>query len=199
MATATHPVAEAVTSKEAHRNWKLVTDKALRAPIIITAHGRPRHVLMAYDDYERLRRQTSQTSGTDDLPPDQASEIPKGMIELRAPPERTKDGDTRIGARADLAALCRRLGVSRLEVFGSAARGDDFDPARSDIDFLVSFVPAARNDLAAFNDLRQALEALFARPVDLVEREAVEASRNFIRRRRILSEARPVYDQADVG
>ena len=199
MATATLPVAEAVTSKEAHRNWKLVTDKALRAPIIITAHGRPRHVLMAYDDYERLRRQTSQTSGTDDLPPDQASEIPKGMIDLRAPPERTKDGDTRIGARADLAALCRRLGVSRLEVFGSAARGDDFDPARSDIDFLVSFVPAARNDLAAFNDLRQALEALFARPVDLVEREAVEASRNFIRRRRILSEARPVYDQADGG
>ncbi len=36
--------------------------------------------------------------------------------------------------RADLGALCRRHGVARLEVFGSAARGADFDPASSDAD-----------------------------------------------------------------
>jgi uncharacterized protein len=30
--------------------------------------------------------------------------------------------------RSDIAALCRRFGVRRLAVFGSAARGDDFDP-----------------------------------------------------------------------
>jgi len=41
--------------------------------------------------------------------------------------------------------------------------------------------------------LHDALEALFGRPVDLLEREAVEASRNPIRRRRILAEARPLY------
>ena len=39
--------------------------------------------------------------------------------------------------RADIAALCRRYRVRHLEVFGSAARGDDFDPANSDADFLV--------------------------------------------------------------
>lgn len=33
--------------------------------------------------------------------------------------------------REALAALCRRYGVAHLEVFGSAARGHDFDPARS--------------------------------------------------------------------
>ena len=97
------------------------------------------------------------------------------------------------GKRTDLIALCRRHGVARLEVFGSAARGAGFDPGRSDADFLVSFTPALRNDLAAFADFKDALEALLGRPVDLVEREAIEASRNFIRRRNILDEAEAVY------
>jgi uncharacterized protein len=92
-----------------------------------------------------------------------------------------------------LAALCRRYGVTRLEVFGSAARGAGFDPNRSDADFLVTFSPATRNDLAAFANLKEALENLLGRSVDLVEREAVEASRNFIRRHAILSEAETVY------
>jgi uncharacterized protein len=95
--------------------------------------------------------------------------------------------------RADLGALCRRHGVARLEVFGSAARGGDFEPLRSDADFLVTFESAARDDLLAFADFKDALETLLGRPVDLVEREAVEASRNYIRRRRILAEAEPVY------
>ncbi len=95
--------------------------------------------------------------------------------------------------RAVLAEICRRHGVAKLEVFGSAARGADFDPRRSDVDFLDTFQPAARNDLAAFDDLKESLEAFFGRPVDLVEREAVEASRNFIRRRTILKEAQTVY------
>ncbi len=95
--------------------------------------------------------------------------------------------------RPELAALCRRYGVARLEVFGSGTRAGDFDPVRSDVDFLVTFTPPARNDLGAFADFKDALEALFGRPVDLVEREAIEASRNFIRRRRILAESEAVY------
>lgn len=95
--------------------------------------------------------------------------------------------------REALAHLCRRYGVERLEVFGSAARGPDFDRDHSDADFLVTFTPSARNDLAAFADLKEALEQLLGRPVDLVEREAVEASRNFIRRRAILNDAETVY------
>ena len=95
--------------------------------------------------------------------------------------------------RDALAELCRRYGVARLEVFGSAARGTDFDRDRSDADFLVTFMASARNDLAAFADLKEALERLLGRPVDLVEREAIEASRNFIRRRAILTEAETVY------
>jgi len=94
--------------------------------------------------------------------------------------------------REELRELCRRFGVRRLEVFGSAARGTDFDPARSDVDFLVEFA-AQNDDLARFLDFKQALEALLARRVDLVDRKAIEASRNYIRKRHILTGAEPVY------
>ena len=92
-----------------------------------------------------------------------------------------------------IAALCRRFGVTRLEVFGSAARGEDFDPARSDVDLLVEFTPEARFDFAGFAYLKDALEALFGRRVDLVDRPAIEKSRNPIRRRSILGDARVVF------
>jgi predicted nucleotidyltransferase len=70
--------------------------------------------------------------------------------------------------REQVAALCRSRGVKRLELFGSAAR-DDFDEARSDIDFLVEFgEERAHRGLAAYFDLKSDLEGLFGRPVDLV-------------------------------
>lgn len=75
--------------------------------------------------------------------------------------------------RADLIELCRRFHVVRLELFGSAAHSE-FDPERSDLDFLVEFQdlePAAYAD--AYFGLLEALEALFKRPVDLVVSSAV--------------------------
>ena len=95
--------------------------------------------------------------------------------------------------RAAIMALCQRHHVARLEIFGSAARGDDFQPARSDVDFLVTFEPSYNYDLAAFIELAEALEAILGRPVDLVDRQALEESQNYIRRRSILTDAEPVY------
>ena len=71
--------------------------------------------------------------------------------------------------RERLADLCRRYEVRRLELFGSAARGD-FDPQRSDLDFLVAFERSGRltADDRYFGLLAE-LEALFARKVDLVD------------------------------
>ncbi len=46
--------------------------------------------------------------------------------------------------RDAVALICRRYGVARLEVFGSAARGTDFDTRKSDADFLVTFRNQAR-------------------------------------------------------
>lgn len=71
--------------------------------------------------------------------------------------------------RADIAALCRRFHVVRLDVVGSAARGVDFDPARSDADFLVEFDAAhSPPALADFLNLRDGLTEALARPVDLI-------------------------------
>ena len=75
--------------------------------------------------------------------------------------------------RAEVAALCRGYGVRRLELFGSAAR-DDFDAARSDLDFLVTLGKV--HDKSAFDayfELKDDLEALFGRPVDLVSVGAI--------------------------
>ena len=76
--------------------------------------------------------------------------------------------------RIGIAEHCRRLNVRRLEVFGSAARGD-FDPETSDIDFLVEF--GEHEHLNAFDqyfDLVESLEALFNKRVDLLEARPFE-------------------------
>ena len=76
--------------------------------------------------------------------------------------------------RAQLADICRRFGVARLEVFGSAARGADFDPCDSDADFLVECHPGGElAPLRQYFGLASALEALLGRPVDLVQPKAV--------------------------
>lgn len=67
-----------------------------------------------------------------------------------------------------LELACCRYGVERLELFGSAA-GGAFDAATSDLDFLVTFNAEARKK--AFDNyfgLRERLEELFGRSVDLV-------------------------------
>lgn len=71
---------------------------------------------------------------------------------------------------------CRRHGVRRLEVFGSVLR-DDFDPKSSDVDILVEFEPDVAGSFASFLELKDALEALFGRTVDLVELEAIDNRR----------------------
>jgi len=80
-----------------------------------------------------------------------------------------------VSKREALAAICSAYGVSRLEVFGSAARGRDFDPQTSDIDFLVQFQPVpSMSALKQFFGLAQELEALLGRPVDLVEAASIK-------------------------
>ena len=74
--------------------------------------------------------------------------------------------------REELRELCRRFHVRRLDLFGSAA-GDDFDPERSDLDFLVEFEPEGRDAFKTYFGLKELLEALFGRSVDLVERSAI--------------------------
>lgn len=76
--------------------------------------------------------------------------------------------------REELVELCKRYHVARLEVFGSAARGGDFDPDHSDADFLVEFdLESAPATLNWYFDFRDALRHALGRPVDLVETQAI--------------------------
>ncbi len=77
--------------------------------------------------------------------------------------------------REEVTELCRRYGVARLEVFGSAARGTDFDPQTSDADFLVEFrLDHGRAPLQQYFDFAEALRQTLGRSVDLVESGAVQ-------------------------
>ncbi len=76
--------------------------------------------------------------------------------------------------REEVVELCRRFGVRRLEVFGSASSGE-FDPERSDIDFLVELEPPEESSrFDAYFGLKEGLEALLGRPVDLVDPSALD-------------------------
>jgi predicted nucleotidyltransferase len=87
-----------------------------------------------------------------------------------------------------LAELCRKWKVTEFSLFGSILR-DDFGPD-SDIDVLVVFQPEAPWSLWDLMDMKEELEVLFGRPVDMVEKEAL---RNPWRKRRILSTYEVVY------
>ena len=92
--------------------------------------------------------------------------------------------------RDEVAALCRRAGARRLDAFGAAVRAD-FDPRSSDVDFLVEFdeVPPAAYAQAYFA-LKEGLESLFGRPVDLVTNSSLA---NPYFRARVIAERQNVY------
>lgn len=76
--------------------------------------------------------------------------------------------------RNRLEELCRRFGVRRFELFGSAA-GGDFNEQTSDFDFLVEFLPTDPAGHAhAYLNLLVALEDLFGRRIDLLETRAIK-------------------------
>lgn len=63
--------------------------------------------------------------------------------------------------------LCKRFGVRRLALFGSAATGT-FNPATSDLDFVVDFIDYGPGVARRFISFADALERLSGRSVDLV-------------------------------
>ncbi|OFV99754.1 MAG: hypothetical protein A3H28_07550 [Acidobacteria bacterium RIFCSPLOWO2_02_FULL_61_28] len=75
--------------------------------------------------------------------------------------------------RRELETICRRYGVRRLELFGSAATGQD-RPGESDLDFLVEFGPFPSGGYTdAYFGLLESLEKLFGVTVDLVVPSAI--------------------------
>jgi uncharacterized protein len=87
-------------------------------------------------------------------------------------------------SKETLAAFCRRHGIRELALFGSVLR-EDFRPD-SDVDVLVDFEPEAHHGLFDLASMQAELEQILRRKVDLIEKPAIERSRNYIRRKAIL-------------
>ena len=87
--------------------------------------------------------------------------------------------------------FCRKWQITEFALFGSVLR-NDFNP-ESDIDILVSFAPNAKRGLTETMQMRDELEALFNRKVDLIVKAAINRSDNWLRRKNILESAQTIY------
>lgn len=94
-----------------------------------------------------------------------------------------------------IAEFCRRWKIVEFSPFGSAPR-EDFGP-RSDLDVLISFAPDHGWSLFDLVQMQDELEAIVGRKVDLAERQSVEASENYVRRRHILGPPRSLTHRDD--
>ncbi len=93
--------------------------------------------------------------------------------------------------KKEIAEFCKKWNIHEFSFFGSVLRDDfRFD---SDIDVLVSFEDDAKHTLFDLVQMQDELKQICGREVDLLTRRAVEQSRNYIRRRAILSSLEAVY------
>lgn len=90
-----------------------------------------------------------------------------------------------------IAEFCDRWQIIEFALFGSVLR-DDFRPD-SDIDVMVQFHPDACSTFSALDRMEAELKTIFQRDIDLITRQGVETSRNYLRRQEILSSAQVIY------
>lgn len=88
--------------------------------------------------------------------------------------------------------FCRKWEITQLSLFGSALRDDFTD--RSDLDLLATFAPDAEWSLFDHVEMEQELGRLLGRRVDLITRDGLEQSRNWLLRKEILQSAQVVYE-----
>lgn len=96
-------------------------------------------------------------------------------------------------SRNDIANFCQNWGITEMALFGSVLR-EDFQPC-SDIDFLITFAPNARQGLLTLAKIKHELELMLDRPVDLALKDSIKTSENWIIRREILTTAQIIYEQ----
>ena len=90
-----------------------------------------------------------------------------------------------------LQEFCQRHKITEVVLFGSVLR-DDFRPD-NDIDVLVTFDPNANRGLSETLQMKNELQVIFGRKVDLIVKAAIERSENWLRRKNILESAQVIY------
>ena len=93
----------------------------------------------------------------------------------------------------EIKVFCIRWQVIEVALFGSVLR-EDFN-ADSDIDVMVQFDIEAHRTFADLEDMEAELANIFKRKADVITRNGIENSRNYLRRQEILSSAKVIYDK----
>jgi uncharacterized protein len=88
-----------------------------------------------------------------------------------------------------LADYCRQAGITRLEAFGSTARGEA--KRGSDVDLIATF---ASNPGLRFFSMEEEMAGILGAPVHLLTRESVDLMTNPFRRESIRADSRVIYD-----
>ena len=91
----------------------------------------------------------------------------------------------------EIKSFCDRYKVIEFALFGSVLRKDF--RSDSDIDVMVQFHPQATPTFYNLEEMEAELKTIFNRKVDLVTRQGIESSRNYLRRQEILSSAKVIY------
>jgi uncharacterized protein len=91
----------------------------------------------------------------------------------------------------NISDFCDRWNVTEFALFGSVLRAD-FRPD-SDIDIMVQFHPDAHPTFSTLDQMEAELTIVFSRKIDLITRQGIETSRNYLRRYEILSTAQVIY------
>ena len=96
--------------------------------------------------------------------------------------------------KREVSAFCKRWKITEFAIFGSAL-GENFH-TESDVDVLVSFAADTKTTLFDMVRMKDELEKIFERDVDLISKRGVEQSRNYLRKKSILDSAQVIHASA---
>lgn len=95
-------------------------------------------------------------------------------------------------SQQEIEQFCQRWKIKEFYLFGSILR-NDFNK-KSDLDVIVQFFPNPNWGWKVVT-MKEELEKIFKRKVDVAYKDAVEGDENWIRRENILSTAKLIYEQ----
>ncbi len=96
--------------------------------------------------------------------------------------------------KREVSAFCKHWKITEFAIFGSAL-GENFH-AESDVDVLLSFAADAKTTLFDMVRMKDELEKIFDRDVDLISKRGVEQSHNYLRKKSILDSAQVIHANA---
>lgn len=89
--------------------------------------------------------------------------------------------------------FCKKWGIKEFSLFGSSLN-EGFNK-ESDIDILFSFKDNMSYGFFELAEMKEELESMYGRKVDLISRRGVEKSKNNLRRDSILHNSKLLYEE----